>query len=72
MMPTDRDLISRKTALASIKLNAMLRVQDIYEAIEAQPGTRLEMEDKDHIWLNGIQYVSLRRAMEMVKEGREQ
>lgn len=38
------DYIHRKTVLDTIRRNSMLRVQDIYDAVESLPVTHLEQE----------------------------
>lgn len=38
------ELLNRKTVLDTIRTNAMLRVQDIYDAVERLPVTVVERE----------------------------
>ena len=37
-------------------------------AAEAQPETKVTFYDEDHVWIDGKQYISLRRFHEAVKE----
>jgi len=58
------DLIDRQAAMDHLKriLNGMP---------SAQPEHEVRFVDADHVWIDGKQYISLRRFMEAVKDARK-